>query len=310
MTIGWYPGHMVAARRKAVETLARTDVVVEVLDARLPGASRNPMIEDLRRHRQRPCIRVLNKADLADPEATAQWVRAIAEDTAPGDRVQALPLCAHRPADIARLPRLAQSLAPHRDSALKPLRLMVMGIPNVGKSTLINALARRRIAEVGDEPAVTKREQRIDVNDRLVLFDTPGLMWPLIEHASDGLMLAASHAIGVNAYIDEEVAQFLAEVLLARYRPRLVQRYAIGQAVIDGPAVIEAVAVRRGLLLRGGVPDPGKAARALLADYRSGALGRISLETPDTRAAMLATDRAADPSPPAPSPDGPLPSDP
>jgi ribosome biogenesis GTPase A len=123
-------------------------------------------------------------------------------------------------------------------------------------------------------------------------------------------MLAASHAIGVNAYIDEEVAQFLAEVLLARYRPRLVQRYAIGQAVIDGPAVIEAVAVRRGLLLRGGVPDPGKAARALLADYRSGALGRISLETPDTRAAMLATDRAADPSPPAPSPDGPLPSDP
>jgi ribosome biogenesis GTPase A len=251
------------------------------------------MIEDLRRHRQRPCIRVLNKADLADPEATAQWVRAIAEATAPGDRVQSLPLCAHRPADIARLPRLAQSLAPHRDGPLKPLRLMVMGIPNVGKSTLINALARRKVAAVGDEPAVTRHEQRIDVNERLVLFDTPGLMWPLIEHASDGLMLAASHAIGVNAYIDEEVATFLAEVLLARYRARLEQRYALGHGESDGPGVIEAVAVRRGLLLRGGVPDLGKAARALLADYRSGALGRVSLETPASRVAMIAADRAA-----------------
>jgi len=268
-------------------------VVVEVLDARLPGASRNPMIEDLRRHRQRPCIRVLNKADLADPAATSQWARAIVADTAPGDRVEALPLCAHRPADIARLPRLAQSLAPHRDSPLKPLRLMVMGIPNVGKSTLINALARRKVAAVGDEPAVTRHEQRIDVSDRLVLFDTPGLMWPLIEHASDGLMLAASHAIGVNAYIDEEVARFLAEVLLARYRSRLEQRYALAGGDFDGPGVIEAVAVRRGLLLRGGVPDLDKAARALLADYRSGALGRVSLETPASRATMIASDRAA-----------------
>ena len=214
--------------------------------------------------------------------------------------MEALPLCAHRPADIARLPRLAQSLAPHRDSPLKPLRLMVMGIPNVGKSTLINALARRKVAAVGDEPAVTRHEQRIDVSDRLVLFDTPGLMWPLIEHASDGLMLAASHAIGVNAYIDEEVAQFLAEVLLARYRPRLEQRYALGGGDIDGPGVIEAVAARRGLLLRGGVPDLGKAARALLADYRSGALGRVSLETPQSRAGMIASDRATRATPPSP----------
>jgi ribosome biogenesis GTPase A len=288
MAVGWFPGHMASARRQAERTLAAVDVVVELLDARIPGASRNPLIEELRRHRQRPALVVLNKADAADPAATAAWLGALAVPAARGDRRAVCALSCRKPADVARLPRLAAALAPHRDSAEKPLRLMIMGIPNVGKSTLINALAGRRVARVGDEPAVTKGEQRIDVSPRLVLYDTPGLLWPKIVHESDGLMLAASHALGINAYVGEEVATFLATLLLERYAGRLAARYRVEPAALDGPALIDAIAARRGYRKRGGAPDRDQAGLALLDDYRSGALGRLSLETPATRAAMLA----------------------
>lgn len=297
MNIGWYPGHMVAARRKAAEAMARIDVVVEVLDARIPGASRNPMIEEMRLHRQRPCLRLLNKADLADPEVTAAWVRVFESEPpaagAPRVPVKAVPLSCRRPADVARVTRLAATLAPHRGTPAKPLRLMVMGIPNVGKSTLVNALLRRRTANVGDEPAVTKGVTRYLLDDRTELTDTPGLMWPAVAHASDGLLLAASHAIGVNAYEADEVAEFLGALLLARYPALLAARYGLDPASLDGRGVIEAVAARRGYRLRGGAPDFGKAAEALLHDYRSGTLGRISMETPESRAAMLAAASAS-----------------
>ena len=284
MAIGWFPGHMVTARKKAAEAMARIDVVIEVLDARLPGASSNPMIEELRLHRQRPCLKILNKSDLADPDATAAWLRFFENQ----NRVKAVALSCKRPAEVARIPRLAAGLAPHRDSAAKPVRVLVMGIPNVGKSTLINALLRRRATATGDQPAITRQQSRHDLGERMELIDTPGLMWPAIRHQSDGLMLAASHAIGENAYIDEEVATFLAEILLARYPGLLVARYRCAGAELDGPAVIEAIARARGFRIRGGKLDLEKAARALLGDYRSGALGRISLETPQSRAAMLA----------------------
>ncbi len=297
MSIGWFPGHMASARKKAAETLAKVDLVVEVVDARLPGASSNPMIDSLRRHRQRPCLKVLNKADLADPQATAAWMRALVDSAAKGDKVRAVALTCRKASDVARIPRLALELAPHRDNPLKPLRVMVMGIPNVGKSTLINALAKRKVANVGDEPAITKSQQRIDVNDQFVLFDTPGLLWPRIEHPSDGLMLAASHAVGINAYIDEEVANFLGEALAGRYPALLSARYGFDPSGMDGPDLIDAIAKRRGFVLKGGIPDREKAAITLLNDYRSGALGRISLETPASRAAMLA-EPAAVPVPP------------
>jgi ribosome biogenesis GTPase A len=284
MAIGWYPGHMVTARKDAAKTMASIDVVMEVLDARLPAASTNPMITSLREERQRPCLKVLNKADAADPVATAAWLRALG--TQP--RIKAIAICAKRAAEVAKLLRLAASLAPHRDSPLKPVRVLVMGIPNVGKSTLINALLKRRVANVGDEPGVTKSQLRYTLDDRMDLIDMPGLMWPAIEHPTDGLMLAASHAIGTNAYIDEEVATFLAELLLARYPAALRARYGFATDALDGPAVIEALAAKRGFRARGGTLDLEKAARTLLTDYRSGALGRISLETPDSRAAMLA----------------------
>jgi ribosome biogenesis GTPase A len=285
MPIQWFPGHMTSARKKAAETMERVDVVIEVVDARLPEASTNPMIAELRRHRQRPCLKVLNKADLADPAATQAWLDFYGRQKG----VKAVAVSAKKPGDVAKIPVLCQALAPHRDNNVKPLRMMIMGIPNVGKSTLMNALVKRKVAKVGDEPAVTKSQQSLDIGVRMTLTDTPGLMWPKIEHDADGYMLAASHAIGRNAVIDEEVAAFLAGILLARYPKLLAARYGIATEGLDSPGVLEAVARRRGCLLkgRGGELDLEKAALILLQDYRDGILGRISLETPQTRDAML-----------------------
>ena len=286
MPIQWFPGHMAAARKKAGETLAAADVVIEVVDARIPEASTNPMIHELRRHRQRPCLKILNKADLADPEATKAW---LAHYTAQPD-VQAVALSCKKPGDVAKVRGLAAKLAPYRTGPGKPLRLIIMGIPNVGKSTLMNALLQRRVAKVGDEPAVTKNQQRLDLDENTVLIDTPGMMWPKIAHDSDGYMLAASHAIGRNAVIDEEVAAQLGAVLLRRYPQCVAERYSLALtevAALDGEGLIEAVARRRGFLVKGGGIDLEKAALTLLQDYRDGALGRISLETPASREEML-----------------------
>ncbi len=283
MSINWFPGHMVSARKKAAEAMEWVDVVIEVLDARLPEASSNPMIKELRLHRQRPCLKILNKADLADPAVTQAWLNFYN-----GQKdVKAVALSCKKAGDVAKIPGLCQALAPHRGTNLKPLRMMIMGIPNVGKSTLMNALLKRRVAAVGDQPAVTKNQQRLELNDQMSIIDTPGLLWPKIEHESDGYMLAVSHAIGSNAVIDEEVAAFLGEILLARYPALLAARYACTVAGLDGVGLIEAVAKRRGFRLKGGDPDLEQAAITLLKDYRTGTLGRISLETPETRQAML-----------------------
>jgi ribosome biogenesis GTPase A len=174
--------------------------------------------------------------------------------------------------------------------------MLIMGIPNVGKSTLMNALLKRRVAAVGDEPAVTKSQMCIDLGPTMSITDTPGLMWPKITHDSDGFMLAASHAIGRNAVIDSEVAIFLAGLLLQNYPALLAERYGIAVDGMDGVAVVEAVARKRGCIVkgrRGGELDLEKAGMVLLTDYRGGKLGRISLETPASRAAMLAAPRPA-----------------
>jgi ribosome biogenesis GTPase A len=283
MAIQWFPGHMVAARKNAADTMERTDVVIEVLDARLPEASCNPIVTELRVFRQRPCLKILNKADLADPAATKAWLQFY---NAQKD-VTAVALSCKKQSDVAKIPGLCEKLAPHRGTTLKPLRMMIMGIPNVGKSTLMNALLNKRVAKVGDEPAVTKNQQRLDLNERMTLIDTPGMMWPKIEYDTDGFMLAASHAIGRNAVIDEEVAAFLGDILLTRYPELVAARYKIDIAGMDGEDLIEAIAKRRGYRLKGGDYDQEKAALAFLQDYRDGVIGRISLETPETRKAML-----------------------
>lgn len=293
MPIQWFPGHMASARKKAAEAMASIDVVIEVTDARLPEASSNPMISELRRFRNRPCLKLLNKSDLADPAVTRAWMEHY--NRQPG--VKAVAISAKNPAEVARVPGLCLQLAPHRDDGVKPLRMMIMGIPNVGKSTLMNALLKRKVAKVGDEPAVTKHQQTLDLGPGMTLTDTPGMMWPKIAYDADGYMLAASHAIGRNAVIDEEVAAFLGDILIARYPAQLSARYRLGAdalAVMDGPALVEAVGRRCGCLVKGGGLDLEKAAQILLQDYRDGALGRISLETPETRAAMVAAAQAAE----------------
>ena len=285
MSIQWFPGHMSLARKKAAETMERTDVVIEVVDARLPEASSNPIIRTLREHRQRPALKLLNKADLADPAATQAWLNFYNSQKG----TKAVAMSSKKPADVARVIGYCRAIAPHRSDNIKPLRMMIMGIPNVGKSTLLNALVKRRVAAVGDEPAVTKAQQSLDLGAGMTITDTPGLMWPKIEFPSDGYMLAASHAIGTNEVMEEEVAAFLGDILLARYPGLLKARYGISADGLDGPSLLEAVAQRRGCRARGGGLDLEKAALILLDDYRSGALGRISLETPHSRAAMLSS---------------------
>ncbi|QJQ05957.1 ribosome biogenesis GTPase YlqF [Undibacterium piscinae] len=285
MSIQWFPGHMNAARKKAAETMENTDLVIEVLDARIPQASCNPMVEQLRIFRQRPCLKILNKSDLADPHATKAWLDFYNSQKG----VRAVALSCKKPADVAKIPGFALEQAPHRGVPTKPLRMMIMGIPNVGKSTLMNALLKKRVANVGDEPAVTKVQQRLYLGKNMILTDTPGMLWPKIAHPTDGLMLAASHAVGVNALIEEEVATFLAELILQRYPQYLTTRYSINTDGIDAVSVIEGVAKKRGYRLKGGDWDYEKAAHTLLLDYRSGALGRVSLETPQSRELLLAS---------------------
>lgn len=283
MAIQWFPGHMNAARKKAAETMEMTDLVVEVLDARLPAASSNPMVEELRLHRQRPCLKIMNKDDLADPKVTKEWLDYFNRQSG----VDAVALSCKNPAEVARIPQLCQKLVPHRTGPGKPVRVMIMGIPNVGKSTLMNMLLKRRVATVGDEPAVTKSQQRLYLNKNMVLTDTPGMLWPKIVYPSDGYMLAASHAVGVNALIEEEVAAFLGDVLLARYPELLALRYKIPVDGLDGIGLMEMIARKRGFKIRGGELDVEKGAHTLLQDYRHGAIGRISLETPESRWEMI-----------------------
>lgn len=289
MPIQWFPGHMTSARKQASETMARTDVVIEVVDARIPEASSNPMIHELRRFRQRPCLKLLNKSDLADPESTAAWLAYFNAQ----EGVQAVALSCKNPAEVARVPALCQALAPHRNNGTKLLRMMIMGIPNVGKSTLMNALLKRRVAKVGDEPAVTKSQQTLDLGRGMTVTDTPGMMWPKIAYDSDGFMLAACHAIGRNAVIDEEVAAFLGDLLVRDYPERLAARYQLDLEGLDGVGVVEGVARRRGCLVKGGGLDLEKASLIFLHDFRNGALGRVSLETPQRREEMIAKAAAA-----------------
>jgi ribosome biogenesis GTPase A len=269
-----------------------TDIVIEVLDARVPAASHNPMIDEMRLFRQRPQLKILNKADLADPVATQAWLNYFNSQP----NTKAVALSCKKPGDANKIPKHCLALTPHRGTHLKPLRMLIMGIPNVGKSTLMNALLNRRVAKVGDEPAVTKSQQRFDLSETMSITDTPGMMWPKIQYESDGYMLAASHAIGRNAVIDEDVALFLADNLLKTYPALLNARYKLDTmkhdgamldvSKMDGVDLLEAIAKRRSYKRHDGLWDTEKTAVAFLTDYRSGAIGRISLETPDSRALM------------------------
>lgn len=274
MTIQWFPGHMGKALEQIEDLIKRIDVVIEVLDARLPVSSSNHRLAVLRR--TKPWIKVLNKHDLADPVVTKAWVREFEQQTG----VRALPLSAKKHADTKQLIRLCQGLAPKRGKPGFPVRTMVVGIPNVGKSTLINTLAGKSMAKVGDRPAVTTTTQQIDLRNGIVLSDTPGVLWPDMSDQNGAYRLAASGAIGDNAMDSATVGLFAGEYLLHRYPELLQARYGLQDLPGSPHELIEAIGRRLGCLAGGGEVDLNRASEAFLREMRAGKIGRISLEEP------------------------------
>ena len=272
--INWFPGHMNKARRQIKEIMPAIDVVIEVLDARLPKSSMNPVIAKARG--DKPVVRLLSKDDLADPEVTEAWRRYYSDDV----NMTVLPIVMTDRRQLARIPDLCRKLAPYRGGIGKPVRAVVVGIPNVGKSTLINGLVGRRIAKVGDEPAVTRRQQRIQIADDFTLMDTPGIMWPSPESEVGGYRLAASGAIRDTAVEYEDIALFAVGYLMQRYPERLIERYKLGSIPDGAMECMEAIARKRACI-KGRDVDWHKASEIILKEMRSGVLGRISLEEPD-----------------------------
>ena len=283
MSIQWYPGHMTAAKRKAEEAMEFNDVIIEVLDARIPGSSINPMIESIRSARQRPHLKVLNKADLADPKVTEQWINYFNSQP----KTNAISLSAKKTNDVKQVLLNCEKLAPHRGTSVKPLRMLIMGVPNVGKSTIINALKNKKIAKVGNVPAVTKMQQRIEINSRMILTDTPGMMWPKITNELDGIFLAASHSIGINAYDEIETALILSDTLKERYPESLITYYGLKGPLPSDEEFLGHIAKARNFIIKGGKYNLLKAAVTFINDYRNGVIGKISLESPSSRRLML-----------------------
>lgn len=276
--IQWFPGHMHKASKEFGKILPQVDLVIEVLDARLPGSSENPMLRRLRR--DKPCIKLLNKADLSEPAGVEEWRQHFLHQA--DTRVL---VCSSEDNAIAGLPELCRALIPRRDNRSKMIYAMIAGIPNVGKSTLINRLAGRRIAKTGNEAAMTRMQQRIEVSAELTLIDTPGMLWPNIDNEASGYRLAATGAIRDTALDLQDVAAFVAAFLLESRPERLRERYALETLPGSEIEVLEAIARQRGCIVAGGRVDLEKVSRLLLSELRSGELGGLCFETPRQLAA-------------------------
>ena len=289
MAIQWFPGHMHLTRKAIQDRIKAIDVVIELLDARLPGSSANPMLAEMTAGK--PALKVLNKQDLADPERTTAWLAHY--NAMPG--VRALPLDASMTTPARALVAACHELAPNRGGMAKPMRVLICGIPNVGKSTLINTLKGKRAAKTGDEAGVTKLEQRITIADDFYLYDTPGVLWPRIIVAKSGYNLAASGAIGKNAFDEEEVALELLDYLRQHYATALEVRYKLaGVAEQTDEQLLDAIGRKRGALQSGGKINLQKAAEIVIHDFRACALGRMTLETPVEFADWLAAGQKLD----------------
>ena len=283
MAIQWFPGHMNLTRKAIAERIKDIDVVIEVLDARLPASSANPLLAEMTGHK--PTVKILNKQDMADPARTQAWLDHY--NAIPGTR--ALALKASDGGATQMLAPACHALAPGRGGLAKPMRVLTCGVPNVGKSTLINSLTGKRQAKTGDEAGITKLEQRITLADDFYLYDTPGMLWPRIVVTQSGFNLAASGAIGRNAYDEEEVALELLDYLRRHYAALLQARYKIaGADEMKDEEVLEAIGRQRGALLGKGKINTQKAAEIVITEFRTEVLGRITLETPEEYAQWLA----------------------
>ncbi len=293
MAIQWFPGHMHLTKKAITERVKDIDVVIEVLDARLPGSSANPLLVELTGHK--PTLKVLNKQDVADPARTALWLDWYNAQLSTG----AVALDASEAAPARKLIDGCHRLAPNRGGMAKPMRVLICGVPNVGKSTLINTLTNKRQAKTGDEAGITKIEQRITLADDFYLWDTPGMLWPRIIVPESGYNLAASGAVGRNAYDEELVALELLRRLQQHYAPLLEARYKLGlpagaMATMHDEELLEAIGRKRGAMLGGGRVNLQKTAEIVMTDFRTAILGRITLETPTEFEAWRAVGLAED----------------
>lgn len=273
MPIHWFPGHMSAARREILKVLPHVDLIIEVLDARIPFSSENPLISELRG--QKPCIQIFNKSDLADPAITAAWLKQRA--TAPQLRVLTHHL--KQPHLLQNIKHIAQSLVP--PVRARAMNAMIVGIPNVGKSTLINTLSNRAIAKTGNKPAITQHQQRVQIGTDLVLLDTPGFLWHKLSPESCGYRLAVSGAISDRVVTYQDLAAFTIPFLRERYPTAVTTYYKLSAFPSDDHALLEAIGRARGYLAKGGIVDPQRASERLIMDLRDGLLGKISLERPE-----------------------------
>lgn len=274
MAINWFPGHMNKARNEVKAIIPKVDLLIEVLDARIPYSSQNPMIGELRG--KTPVVKLLAKSDLADPERTKAWIDWHEKHTG----IKARAVTIENRTQIRSLPGTFYSMLPEKQGNMKSMTAMIAGVPNVGKSTLINILAGRKVAKTGNEPAVTKGQQRIVIGEGITLLDTPGMLWPKVENPNSGLRLAAVGSVKDTAMEYEDVAGFVAGYLIENYPQELADCYELKEQPAGVIEFLDDLGKRRGCLGRAGVVDYDRVSRIVVNELRQGKIGKISLETP------------------------------
>ena len=284
--ISWYPGHMAKTKKQIVEDLKLVDVVIELLDARIPKSSQNPEIADLLANKKR--IVVLNKSDLADENETQKWIKEFKSQG-----IEAIQVDSNKGTGIQSIIKLVEKMMKEelerqtqKGRIRKTIRVMIVGIPNVGKSSFINRISKKTTMAVGNRPGVTRQKQWIRIGNQIELLDTPGVLWPKFESNEVGLNLAFTGSIKDEVIDKEEIAYYLIKYLNENYQNNLIEKYKIKQEEIEGikdnPQYIlelmQLIGRKRGAIISGGVVDENKVANIVLDDFRSGKIGKITIE--------------------------------
>ncbi len=280
MTVQWFPGHMAKARRQITEKLSLVDIVFELVDARIPYSSSNPMMNEIIKHK--PKLVILNKADMADPAVTAEWVKYYQAQGHTAITLDSLHQQAIKQVVAASKEILKEKFAKEAAKGLKPrpVRALILGIPNVGKSTLTNNLAKRKAAQTGDRPGVTKAQQWIKVGKELELLDTPGVLWPKFEDQRVGLNLAVTGAVKDTIIPYDDVVLYALDYIASRYPEALTNRYHVTLPYENQVVLLDEIATKRGFLQSGGIVDYDKTYEIIVREIRSLKLGRLSFERP------------------------------